>query len=141
MKLTTTQENILHAAAGRPGGNIEPLPANVNAGVRNRVIQGLLSRDLVEPKGEDYCISATGYTAIGKKPRAIQTSHRPGTKQAAMIEMMQRPEGATIEQIADATGWQHHTVRGAMSNALKKRLGLTITSHIDEGAPRRYRIA
>ncbi len=141
MKLTATQERILHAASSRPGGNIEPLPANVNAGVRNRVIQGLLNRELIEPKGDGYCISATGYTAIGKKPSADKPSHRSGTKQATMIEMMQRPEGATIEEIADATGWQRHTVRGAMSNALKKRLGLTITSHKDEGAPRRYRIA
>lgn len=141
MKLTATQENILHAASGRPGGNIEPLPANINAGVRDRVIQGLLNRNLVKPKGNSYCISATGYAAIGKKPPTNKPNHRPGTKQASMIEMMQRPSGASIEEIADATGWQRHTVRGAMSNALKKRLGLTITSHKDEGAPRRYRIA
>ena len=43
-----------------------------------------------------------------------------------MIELLQRPEGATVEQIAGATGWQHHTIRGAISGALKKKLGLTI---------------
>ena len=43
-----------------------------------------------------------------------------------MIEMLERPEGATVEQIAAATGWQHHTIRGAISGALKKKLGLTI---------------
>jgi hypothetical protein len=51
---------------------------------------------------------------------------RTGTKQAQMIEMLKRPEGATIEQIAEATGWQHHTIRGAISGALKKKLGLNI---------------
>jgi hypothetical protein len=51
---------------------------------------------------------------------------RPGTKQAQMIEMLKRPEGATVEQIAAATGWQHHTIRGAISGALKKKLGLTV---------------
>ncbi len=51
---------------------------------------------------------------------------RPGTKQALMIELLQRPEGATVAQIAAATGWQHHTIRGAISGALKKKLGLTI---------------
>jgi Protein of unknown function (DUF3489) len=51
---------------------------------------------------------------------------RTGTKQAQMIEMLKRPEGATVEQIADATGWQHHTIRGAISGALKKKLGLTV---------------
>jgi Protein of unknown function (DUF3489) len=51
---------------------------------------------------------------------------RAGTKQAKVIEMLKRAEGATVEQIAAATGWQHHTIRGAISGALKKRLGFTI---------------
>jgi hypothetical protein len=59
--------------------------------------------------------------APGEKP-----TPRAGTKQAQMIEMLKRPEGATVEQIAVATGWQHHTIRGAISGALKKKLGLTV---------------
>ena len=51
---------------------------------------------------------------------------RAGTKQALMIDMLKRPEGATVEQIAAATGWQHHTIRGAISGALKKKLGLSV---------------
>jgi hypothetical protein len=43
-----------------------------------------------------------------------------------MIEMLRRPQGATVEQIAAATGWQHHTIRGAISGALKKKLGLSV---------------
>jgi Protein of unknown function (DUF3489) len=67
-----------------------------------------------------------------KKARALQAAPanepapRAGTKQAHMIEMLKRPEGATVEQIAAATGWQHHTIRGAISGALKKKLGLTV---------------
>jgi hypothetical protein len=62
---------------------------------------------------------ATGEPSAKPTPRA-------GTKQAQMIEMLKRPEGATVEQIAKATGWQHHTIRGAISGALKKKLGLTV---------------
>ena len=51
---------------------------------------------------------------------------RSGTKQALMVNLLMRPEGATIEQIAAATGWQKHTIRGAISGALKKKLGLTV---------------
>jgi Protein of unknown function (DUF3489) len=51
---------------------------------------------------------------------------RAGTKQAQMIELLKRSEGATVEQIAEVTGWQKHTVRGAISGALKKKLGLNI---------------
>jgi Protein of unknown function (DUF3489) len=60
-------------------------------------------------------------TAPAEKP-----TPRAGTKQALMIDLLRRPEGATVEQIAAATGWQHHTIRGAISGALKKKLGLTV---------------
>ncbi len=58
-----------------------------------------------------------------------------------MIELMRRPEGAGIDEIAKETGWLPHTVRGTMTNALKKRLGMAIASHKIDGQPRRYRIA
>ena len=66
---------------------------------------------------------------------------REGSKQALMIEMLKRPEGATIAQIMHETGWLAHTCRGAMAGALKKKLGLTITSEKSEGGTRTYRIA
>ena len=56
-----------------------------------------------------------------------------------MIEMLKRPEGATIEQIGEEFGWQKHTVRGAISGALRKKLGLNITSGKIDGQ-RTYRI-
>jgi hypothetical protein len=62
----------------------------------------------------------------GEAAPADKPTPRAGTKQAQMIEMLKRPEGATVEQIAAATGWQHHTIRGAISGALKKKLGLTV---------------
>jgi len=58
-----------------------------------------------------------------------------------LIEMLQAPDGATITEISEATGWQSHTIRGAISGALKKRLGLTITSEKVEGRGRAYKIA
>jgi hypothetical protein len=62
----------------------------------------------------------------GKAAPAEKPTPRAGTKQALMIELLRRPEGATVEQIAAATGWQHHTIRGAISGALKKKLGLKV---------------
>lgn len=70
------------------------------------------------------------------KPRTRESS-----KQAEIVRMLQRPEGATIAQICDATGWQAHTVRGTFAGALKKKLGLTITSDKVKGAERVYRVA
>jgi len=60
----------------------------------------------------------------GQKLAAI----RQGTKQALLIDMLQRPEGASIAEILEATSWQAHTARGTISGALKKKLGLPITS-------------
>ncbi|MBS0214049.1 MAG: DUF3489 domain-containing protein [Proteobacteria bacterium] len=70
------------------------------------------------------------------KPRT-----REHSKQADVIRMLQRPEGATIHQICTATGWQAHTVRGTFAGAFKKKLGLTITSDKVQGGERVYRIA
>ena len=63
------------------------------------------------------------------------------TKQQIMINMLSRPEGATIEELAEATQWLGHTVRGAMSGALKKKLGLTITSEKADQRGRVYRLS
>ena len=63
-----------------------------------------------------------------------------GSKQATIIAMLRSAEGATIADIVAATGWQPHTVRGAISGALKKRLGLDITSEKVADRGRVYRI-
>ncbi|PRG81303.1 hypothetical protein C6T69_00145 [Burkholderia multivorans] len=66
---------------------------------------------------------------------------RADSKQAQVIAMLRRSEGATIRQIMEATGWQAHTVRGTLAGALKKKLGLTIVSEKAPGGERVYRIA
>ena len=78
---------------------------------------------------------------MAKKSTPATTDAAPRqTKQQIMIDLLRRPEGAGIEEITAATGWQSHTVRGAMSGALKKKLGLEITSKKVEGLGRVYRI-
>ena len=53
--------------------------------------------------------------------------------------MLRCPEGVTIAQIVEATGWQPHTVRGAIAGALKKKLELEVTSEKVDGT-RVYRL-
>ena len=65
---------------------------------------------------------------------------RDGTKQATLIAMLRAPEGATIDEIATALQWRPHTARGALAGALKKKLGLTITSEKVADRGRTYRI-
>ena len=61
------------------------------------------------------------------------------SKQDEVMAMLRRPEGATVDEVASATGWQRHTVRGVFSGTLKKKLGLTIASAKEERG-RVYRI-
>lgn len=72
------------------------------------------------------------------KEKAGNTT-RSGSKQARLVELLRRPKGATIEELAAATDWQQHSVRGALSGALKKRLGFKINSSKEERG-RVYRI-
>ena len=78
---------------------------------------------------------------MAKKSTPATTDAAPRqTKQQIMIDLLRRPEGAGIEEITAATGWQSHTVRGAMSGTLKKKLGLEVTSEKVEGRGRVYRL-
>ncbi len=74
------------------------------------------------------------------KPGTSIAGIRPGTKQALLIDLLRRKNGATIAEIVDAIGWQPHSVRGAISGALKKKLGLTVKSEVVGDRGRVYRI-
>lgn len=79
--------------------------------------------------------------AKGKAPTSTKSRTRDDSKQAEVIRMLQRPEGATIRQLVEATGWLDKTVRGTFAGALKKKLGLNIISDKTPGGERVYRIA
>jgi hypothetical protein len=103
----------------------------------------------IEPEGADG--APTGATeAPAEEPAPDSTTAteaapkartpRQGTKQAALIAMLRAPEGATIAEIMAATGWRSHTIRGAMAGALKKKLGLEVTSEKVDGKGRVYKL-
>ena len=77
--------------------------------------------------------------SVKKVPDAKSTM-RGESKQTTLIKLLARPGGATIDEMAKATGWQRHSIRGMMSGVLKKRLGLSIASEKEERG-RIYRIA
>ena len=63
----------------------------------------------------------------------------PVGKLGILVELMSRAEGATLVEMQAATAWQAHSIRGAISGALKKGKGIAITSTVVDGA-RRYQI-
>jgi hypothetical protein len=164
-KLTDTQTAILKSAAGRRNGNIEPLPPTLRGGARAKVIEGLLARGLAADADGHILLTDAGYAAVGKRrpilrgiqkldaPDALtkreaidalqklEVTIRPGTKLADIVAAMQRPGGATIVQMMASTGWQAHTVRGAISGMVRKRLGYAVVTEKGADGQRAYRIA
>ena len=117
-----------------------------------------LWRETGDGHGTTLVVTDAGLLAIGIEPamtQRISADHkcagdttpikqpiqRAGTKQAMLIALLQAPEGATMDAIMGATGWQSHTVRGAMSGALGKKLGLVVTSAKEGDGARVYRIS
>lgn len=157
--LTETQKSILIAAAERSDHRLEWFPEGVKGGARAKVLASLQSKGLVEIRDDHPIISNAGLAALGlpevptepaeathpastespgtEAPKARRT--RENTKQAQVIALLSRPEGATLEQLVEATGWQKHTVRGALS-LLGKKQGIPIESSKAE-AGRVYRVA
>ena len=86
------------------------------------------------PKQQRRRKSAVG-SRNGTKPASGRRS-----KQQTCLDLLGRREGATIEDLEQATGWQKHSVRGFLAGAVKKKLGLTLVSEKPDAGPRRYRI-
>lgn len=138
-QLTPTQHAILSHAHQHNDGKIDWFPDNLKGGARTKVLEGLARRALIELRRNHWVMTSEGYAAIGVQ-RKPQVSTRENSKQAQVIAMLKRSEGATIAQVCEATGWLAHTVRGTFAGTFKKRLGLTITSEKVEGSERVYRI-
>jgi hypothetical protein len=136
-KLSDTQTAILKAAAKRSDGNIEPLPATLKGGARQKVIEGLAKRKLTVWQSDVWLLTDAGYAAVGRaRPQpapdapsdaqdapsvptvakgAKHRRTREGSKQSVILTLLARPEGTTLAEIMDATGWQAHSVRGTLS--------------------------
>ena len=65
---------------------------------------------------------------------------REGSKKAIVLDMLKRPDGATLADIMSATDWQAHSVRGFISGSLGKKMGLTVESFKRPDGARAYRI-
>lgn len=82
---------------------------------------------------------ATRHQGCDASPASATSALRAQSKQAQLIDLLGTSSGASMAQMIALTGWQAHTVRGAISGALRKRLGLDVQTHLEEGA-RVYRL-
>jgi hypothetical protein len=80
-----------------------------------------------------------GRVAKNRQRGSDHATSKP-SKQQLCLELLRRPDGAGLEELQAATGWQAHSVRGFLSGTVKKKLGLTLSSDWTGDGPRRYRI-
>jgi hypothetical protein len=66
---------------------------------------------------------------------------RAGSKKAAILALIHRPQGATLAELMRATGWQPHSIRGFISGAIGKKMGLRVESEKREDGERVYRFS
>ncbi|MDN2584343.1 DUF3489 domain-containing protein [Aquibium sp. ELW1220] len=168
MPLSDTQAIILAAACARDDRLVFPVTASIKGGAVGNVCKSLLRRALIEEvaatdyntvwrhddelgpvtlRATDHAFQvlgiADGPDAEDIEPTtsaAAQGRRATPTKQDIMIGLLSRPEGASIAEIAERSGWLGHSIRGLMSGTLRKKLGLTISSAKDDTRGRVYKI-
>jgi len=158
--LTDPQRQLLEAAAGAADGTTDAPEDGKSA--RALIRKGLALSIPTTDGPSRLMITEAGRAAIGpaagapateassehaaedapleeEPPPAALAKKAPGGKLGALVALLQRSEGATLEAMTEATGWQAHSVRGAMSGSLKKGFGYVIASEKTK-AGRIYRI-
>ena len=152
-KLTDTEQVIL-TATSRNNGTVptrERSKSKADPRTYGAAVASLLKKGILEFSGparegdftkDGQKLALANTETLEPPKKATVTSERKtrdGTKQALVIEMLRRPEGATLAEIVEATSWASHTTRGFLAGAIKKKLGLTIESTKDDARGRIYR--
>src|ERR1700674_3163403 len=80
--------------------------------------------------------------ALKKAPNGAKKagSARDGSKTARVLDLLKRPEGASMKELLKSTGWQPHSLRGFLSGTIRKKMGMTVTSTKAENGERTYSI-
>ena len=167
--LSTTQEDILELANSREGGMVLPFPDDMKlkGGAAQKVLGSLVSKGFIKKaQDKDFIITNAGREAIGadltaeepeveesaaeeteepetkaKPAQSDKTEKTPKGKLGEMLALLKREKGATVADLMGVTGWQKHSVRGAMSGQLKTKYGFKIEQIATENEETVYQIA
>jgi len=124
----STAETI---SAAQPNGSERPKPGK-KAGVAAKRAPVAPKRAKSAKKAHPRKKTYTGAKTAGPA--------RDGSKAAQVLDLLKQPDGVTLKDLTKATGWQAHSVRGFLSGAIRKKMGLTVTSTKSEGGERTYSV-
>ena len=160
----TSQEELAKLADGWPGGRLAEIwnslpgatPVKKFTDRKTAItriwkaIQSLQPAPEAEEKATTARDVATGRAAKSKATSKAKGSKkaapdgqeaREGSKKAAILALLRQPNGATLQDLMAATGWQAHSVRGFISGAIVKKMGLKVESQKRADRERAYSIA
>ena len=145
-KLTQAQHRLMSLAADADSGAAHS-PEGDKSTVAALIKRGLIISMPVTEGGSQVMLTAAGRAAIGRTEQS-SASPKPASpavpqfkgKLGVVIDLLGQPNGVSLETLMTATGWQKHSVRGALAGAVKKKLGRPVISEKVAGV-RVYRIA
>ena len=162
--LNDTELLILGSAAARGDRSVLPFPKSLKTKgddlvrtIEQLVERGLIAEIATRRKTSSWRhdtdrglvglqLTDRGLAALepAEQPGEITGEHkvvaRAGTKSAILVLLLQRKQGVSIAEMILATGWQAHSIRGFLAGALKKRLGLPLTTTLSKSGERRYHV-
>lgn len=167
--LTDVQRAVLAPALARADRSIYPITAPLKGGAVGNIAKSLLKRGLLEEgladdhmtvwrsdDGKPLTLRVSDAGVLALSGGVVQPAQRPegdvepvveqlparksGSARDALVGLLKRAEGASIAEMTDATGWLPHSVRGAISGIIAKKLGHTIARTKDDVRGRVYRI-
>ena len=131
MLTADTETTAIQAAAEQP----KPATKATAAPKRPRVAPSTAKSGKKATPAKKPAKTAKSAKKAGKpKPAGA----REGSKTEKVLELLKRPDGATLKEIMKATGWQPHSVRGFLSGTIGKKMGLTVNSTKGEDGERSY---
>ncbi|MDB5542179.1 MAG: hypothetical protein JWQ89_3906 [Devosia sp.] len=161
-KLNDMKRSVLAGAASRTDLRVLPVPETlkVSEAMVDKMVRELLGAGLVaetsalesdvvwravDGAGVTLVITDAGLAGIGIEPGTAPVEQPAAaaktSKQDAIVALLRRRQGASLDEMTAATGWLPHSVRGWMSGAARKRLGLELVSEKDGSGTRRYHVA
>jgi hypothetical protein len=134
MNTTTEQTSTTtNASAGAQAAHVAPEKTTATTKKASRAAKPATAKQGAKKAAKK---STASKNSAKTKPAAA----RPASKKQAVLDLLRRKHGATLAEIAKATNWQNHSIRGFISGTISKRMGIKVESTRDEAGERVYRI-